>query len=334
MRPSNEELQQLDRDLDDLHREMIVMRREEFERDFLQRYHSNSLMCQQEEVKSPTSDPFGDIWGRTRSVYMGTPHDLVNTNWGVPTALAAWDVKNISALIRDIGWGTKLRHSVHQGRQYIILTGYPGLRRKLKGTRYGLTSTKLIEVGIGKYGIRGSSIKGLKISCHVAAGIEISEWIFGDEKIMTDLLGGIGVELIKAGIAAAVGFAVTAIIGTFVSAAALPIAIGAITVLVVGIGLNALDSHFKIKSSIKSGLRYAAANIESIHQTFSEIRQEHLQNYAEKKILDVGDQIIEGIYQEAKSWIIHQINHGQPFKPYWPEAPRLPSLPNFNPRGF
>ncbi|WP_263261199.1 hypothetical protein [Pseudomonas sp. RIT-PI-S] len=100
---------------------------------------------------------------------------------------------NIGRLLRDIGGlGTKVRISVHNGRQYLILTGYPGLRRVLRGTRYGIRNPQLVEVGIGRYGIRGTSISGFKLSCYVAVGVEVLEWIFNDEAVMTDLFAGIG----------------------------------------------------------------------------------------------------------------------------------------------
>ena len=87
-----------------------------------------------------------------------------------------------------------------------MLTGFPGLRNKLKGTRYGIRNPQLIEMGIGKYGIRGISISGLKLSCYVAVGIEVLEWVFDDEAVISDLLVGIGMEFIKAAIATLVGY--------------------------------------------------------------------------------------------------------------------------------
>lgn len=88
-----------------------------------------------------------------KSTYNGIPHTVVNTNCGVPAGMALIDIKNISILLRDIGgFGTEARISVHNGKQYLIITGYPGLRRKLKGTRYGVRNAQLLELGIGKYG--------------------------------------------------------------------------------------------------------------------------------------------------------------------------------------
>ncbi|MNF63308.1 hypothetical protein D3C84_450060 [compost metagenome] len=98
----------------------------------------------------------------------------------------------------------------------------------MKGTRYGIRNAQLVEVGIGKYGIRGSSVKGFKLSCYVAVGIEVLEWVFNDEAVLSDLFAGVGVKLIKAGIATAIGYAAAMAAGALFTAAAFPVAVGAV----------------------------------------------------------------------------------------------------------
>jgi len=55
--------------------------------------------------------------------------------------------------------------------------------------------------------------KGFKPCCYVAVGIEVAEWVFSDKHVMSDVFGGIGVELIKAGIASALGYAAAMAVG-------------------------------------------------------------------------------------------------------------------------
>lgn len=334
MSVSESQLSQLDREMDQNHREMVIMTLEDFhaQAQFAQQKHCATqppLACNRTQ-----GEMLNGTWQSVKSTYNGVPHSFVNTTWGVPTAMAAWDARNITAFIRDMnGIGTKVRYTVRNGKQYVVLTGYPGLRKTLNAPRYGIQNAKLVSMGVGKYGVRGSSIKGFKLSCYVAVAIEVAEWVFGDEHIMSDLFGGVGVELIKAGIASALGYAAALVVGSMATFAAAPVIAGAAMVFVVGWGLNALDTHYGIKSSVKAGLRYAVDKIEYLHQQASRISIEELQNYAEKKISNIASEVADNIYEEAKRWALKKLQPGDLNLPGWPstpELPSLPSLPSFN----
>lgn len=329
MSVSESQLSQLDREMDQNHREMVIMTLEDFhaQAQFAQQKHCATqppLACNRTQ-----GEMLNGTWQSVKSTYNGVPHSFVNTTWGVPTAMTAWDARNITAFIRDMnGIGTKVRYTVRNGKQYVILTGYPGLRKTLNAPRYGIQNAKLVSMGIGKYGVRGSSIKGFKLSCYVAVAIEVAEWVFGDEHIMSDLFGGVGVELIKAGIASALGYAAALAVGSLFTAAAAPVIAGALVVFAVGLGLNALDNHFGIKNAVKAGLRYAVDHIQAIHKTITEIKPADLRRYAEQTAADVAGKIADELYDEAKSWIIRKLRPDGIDLPTWPSAPRLPSMPS------
>ncbi|MFJ1337599.1 hypothetical protein ACIKP7_05585 [Pseudomonas caricapapayae] len=328
---SNSQLSQLDRELDHNQREMVVIAMDDLNAQTATVGASTSTTQAPQICARTQANLLSGMWHGTQSLYNATIHPFVNTNWGVPAALGAYDTYNVAALLRDIGGlGTKARVSTHNGRQYLILTGYPGLRNKLRGTRYGLRNAQLVDLGIGKYGIRGSSIIGFKLSCYVAVGVEILEWIFNDEAVMTDLFAGVGVELIKAGIASAIGYAAALAAGVFFTAAAAPAIIGAVVVLAIGIGLNAIDNHYGIKNSVKAGMRYAVDHIENIQEKITKISANDLQNYAEEAVANIAAEIADELYNEAKSWVIRKVQPREFNLPNWPEAPKLPKLPGFN----
>lgn len=101
MSVSESQLSQLDREMDQNHREMVIMSIEDF--------HAQAQLAQQ--AQGATQPPQvctrtqGDLltgtWNGVKSTYNGLPHTFVNTTWGVPTAMAAWDAKNIVGFIRD-----------------------------------------------------------------------------------------------------------------------------------------------------------------------------------------------------------------------------------------
>ena len=328
---SDTQLNKLDRDMDNNQQEMVVLSME----------HSYALIAEYNTSFGAGTQPplicartqpgmLDGLWGGTQSIYNATIHTAVNTTWATSTALGAYDAYNITRLLRDIGGiGTKIRISAKNGKQFVILTGYPGLRRRLNGTRYGIRNAELVEVGIGKYGIRGSSVAGFKLSCYVAVGIEVLEWIFNDEAVMSDLFAGVGVELIKAGIASAVGYAAAMAVGAVFTAAALPIVVGAVVVFAVGIGLNALDNKYGIKDSVKSGMRYAVDNVKLLHERATRITAKDLQRYTENIATQVVQGILDQAYDETKSWILRKIQPGDLPLPNWPKSPSLPNFSNF-----
>lgn len=251
----------------------------------------------------------------------------MNTNTGVPSALAAYDVYNFAKLYRDIGgFGTKVKISTHNGRKYLVLTGHAGLRNKLKGTRYGIRNPQLVEIGIGKYGIRGTSISGFKLSCYVAVGIEVLEWVFNDEAVMSDLFAGIGVELVKAGIASVLGYAVAMMIGGSGVAAAAPVFVGAVVVLIAGIVLNAMDNQHDIKKYLKAAMRRTSNQVENLYENFRIISSSELKEYLAEHITDPAVRLAEDLHTEAKAIILRQVKSYESIPP----APRIHSLPNFS----
>ncbi|QJI45465.1 hypothetical protein HKK52_32390 [Pseudomonas sp. ADAK2] len=328
---SDTQLDQLDRAMDSNQREMVVLSMDDANALIAERNTSSGIGTQPSQVCARTQPGMLDgLRGNTQSIYNSTVHSFVNTNWGVPSALGAYDAYNISRLLNDIGgFGTKIRISIKNGKQYVILTGHPGLRQRLKGTRYGIRNAQLVDVGIGKYGIRGSSITGFKLSCYVAVGIEVLEWIFNDEAVLADLFAGVGVELIKAGIASAIGYAIALAIGTIVTTAAIPVIFGAVIVFAVGFALNIIDNKYNIKNSVKAGMRYAVENIKYLSEQATRISAKDLQAYSEKVAVSIIQNLIDEAYDETKSWIIKKIQPGDiPFRS-WPSAPELPNFTNF-----
>jgi hypothetical protein len=328
---SDTQLDQLGHDVDQNQREMVVLSMEHANMLVMERNPSYGLGTQQPQI-CPRTQPsmFDGLKGGAQSIYNATFHSWVNTTWVVPSALGAYDAYNITRLLRNIGgFGTKVRISVKNGKQYVIITGYPGLRRELKGTRYGIRSAQLIEFGVGRYALQKDALKGFRISCYAAVGIEVVEWFFNDEAVLSDLFAGIGVELIKAGIATAIGYAAGMAAGAFFAAAALPAVAIAIVVLVVGVGLNELDNRYNIKNSVKSGMRYAVDNVAKLHEKFTRISAKDLQAYTEELATGIVQKIMDAAVDETKSWILKKIQPSELPLPNWPNAPELPNFSNF-----
>ena len=322
---SNAQLDALDRELDENQRELIILPMD----------GPVTRIPPFTTVPSPTKAPqictrtqpglLDGAWGKTQAAYNGTVHKYVNTNAGVPSALAAYDVYNFAKFYRDIGgFGTKVKISTHNGRQYLVLTGYPGLRNKLKGTRYGLRNPQLVEMGIGKYGMRGTSISGFKLSCYVAVGIEVLEWVFDDEAVISDLFVGIGIEFIKAAIATLVGYLAALAFGMAAPFAVVFVAAGAAFVLITGYQLNVLDKDYKIKETVKAAARNKLHEIEDILGKFTKIAIYQFQALIENNLPKESPNDIISFHGDSKSYVTRKIQtNGYGFAG-WPLPPRLP----------
>ena len=89
----------------------------------------------------------------------------------------------------------------------------------------------------------------------VSIGIESTDYILNDEKTMYDLVGAIGVEAVKGGLAMAFGVAVATAVGLAFTIAVLPLLVVVVGTAVAAIGLNWLDGHYGVKDAVISTLK-------------------------------------------------------------------------------
>lgn len=338
-----------DRQLDKNHTEMVVLEKRELALLLAERQQED-LSCIPLQAYSYSQPGLLDgLYGAIQPIYNDSIHQLVNTNWGAPTLLAANDIYDIRFLLQNIGgFGTEIRYSTYKGKEYVILTGRPGLRKVLKGTRYSARNQQLIELGIGRYGIQASAISAFKISCYFSGAIEVLEWIFSDEATIADLFGGIAVELAKAGLSVAIANACAVVMFGSLATAALPIVVFAAVGFIVSVALNVIDSELGIKTSVKAALNYAVENAQKLPERLEQVENDiiekynsiiseysaslaaakrDLYRYANKQIDRFTDEIIETAKEEASAWIKKKFPSR--FTPTtsglaWPTPPKMP----------
>jgi hypothetical protein len=148
------------------------------------------------------------------------------------------DTISLGKLLREMGIsGRATIKSMPGGKKYVVLSGYPGLRQTLTGTRYGIKNAKVVKLGIGPAGIAKSAIKGGGITIVLTVGADILQAVVNDEDLMTSKLGfTIVTDVGKAGIGAAIGYAASMLVAGTVSVAAAPVAAG----IIVGVGVSLL----------------------------------------------------------------------------------------------
>lgn len=186
----------------------------------------------------------------------------------------ATGVKNISKLIsyRDAeklvfrlqGLGIKAVTYMHNGTPYIKITGYPSVRQILNGTRYSITHPKILELGIGKAGLKAGIVSGARFCIYFSAAQRVTEFIFSSEHEVANFIGNITMDVAKAivtiyltqlALAMTTGLAAA-------SSIVIPISVSICIIVVLGIvittGLAYLDKKYKLSErlidAIKKGM--------------------------------------------------------------------------------
>ncbi|MEA9391757.1 hypothetical protein SJI19_14605 [Acerihabitans sp. TG2] len=180
----------------------------------------------------------------------------------------------------------------HKGTELIKLTGYPGIRKIVNAPVFALKNPKVVDLGIGKYGLKNSIISGARVTFYVAAAYRTLDFILNDETSLAEFIGSLATDIVKIGISSAIGWGVGA-----AAVACIPFISGPLVVVVsfgffAAWGLNKLDSKFGMTDKV-------VAYIEAAQQEFiAKAREMELEfwdlgaMYADL-MLDKGKKIIE-----------------------------------------
>ncbi|OCQ53373.1 hypothetical protein Ppb6_01421 [Photorhabdus australis subsp. thailandensis] len=201
-------------------------------------------------------------WKETKKAWVSaTQSDLgqVMVNYGTNGK----DVVTTSMVIAKLGdWGIKATVYVnHKGTELIKLTGYPGIRKILNAPVFALKNPKVVDLGIGKYGLNKSIIEGARLTFYVAAAYRTLDFILNDETSLAEFIGSLATDVVKIGIASAISWGVGAVTVELIPIVSVPL------VLVVGVGilaawgLNALDNKFGVTDRVVAYLEAAQQEV-------------------------------------------------------------------------
>ncbi|MGK7246701.1 hypothetical protein ACSPAH_17615 [Buttiauxella agrestis] len=161
---------------------------------------------------------------------------------------------------------------VINGKAYIKITGYAGVRRILTGTRYGATNPQMLEMAIGMRGFGTALIKGMKFCIYASLALRGVELIFKSDYHLVDFLVDIPMDIAKI-IVSSVAIGIVGGVMTFFS---FPVVI--IAGFIIGIGiilnnqLNHLDNEMGLSTDLKNKIRDAIIE----QQKMSEWDYQHL----------------------------------------------------------
>ncbi|MBW5823894.1 PAAR domain-containing protein [Yersinia kristensenii] len=207
------------------------------------------------------------------------------------------DVVTTSKLIVDLG-GLGIQATMyinHKGTELIKLTGYPGIRKVLNAPVFAAKNPKVVDLGIGKYGLNNSIVQGARLTFYVAAAFKTVDYIINDETSLTKFIGSLATDVVKIGISSAIAWGAGVGVGALTGVVAVNLVVVVGVGLVVSIGLNYLDKKFGFTDKL---VEY----IESAQQEFVEKARE-----LEADIWDIGAMYADNVLHKGKEIIEYEV---------------------------
>lgn len=251
-------------------------------------------------------------WKDTKTAWVETTQSDVGqvmVNYGVNGK----DVVTTSMIIARLGdFGIRATVYVnHKGTELIKLTGYAGVRKVLTAPVFALKNPKVVDLGIGKYGLKNSIISGARLTFYVAAAYRTVDFILNDATSLAEFIGSLATDVVKIGIASAISWGIGTIALGVVSTVAVPLVVVVVAGLVSAIGLNYLDDKFGFTDQV-------VKCIEGAQQEFVEKARE-----VEQGLWDLGAMYADKMLDKGKDVIEYEVRN------YIKEV-----LSNFNTRWF
>ncbi|MET4905959.1 hypothetical protein L9G71_14090 [Morganella morganii] len=167
-----------------------------------------------------------------------------------------YESTRLTRIIHEFGGlGVKAKEYVGKnGNVYIRLSGNPGVRAFLNGTKYLADNAKILYMGIGTQGQNDVSIKATRFSIVYSLAYRAVELIFKDEYTLTNFFVNVTMDMAKLAISMkvgglVVGYFVTA--GYLASGSVIAISLGIFVVgIAVSLILYEIDDYFGISESI------------------------------------------------------------------------------------
>lgn len=232
---------------------------------------------------------------------------------GVSYYASADDLRTLSKLVGDLGGiTTKAYLKSYGGKPHIILKGYPGLRRVLTGTKYGIKNPKVISMGLGKSGAIHAAKSGGILSIILLTTYRVADYFLTDDATLSQLIGKLATDVVKVGITTGVSITAAVVMGGF------SIAVGPIfAVVVIGFGvswiLGVADEKLGITDRLIDGLDELEAGIQS---TVASKKQE-----AAGMARKVVDSVVDYAIVSARRIVV---NTAQDYlRKYFPKIPRV-----------
>ena len=205
------------------------------------------------------------------------------------------DVVTASMLISQLGSvGIKATSYLNKsGTEMIKLSGYAGIRKVLNAPSFSAVNPKIVQVGIGKYGLANSIKSGAVLTFYVAAAYRIVDYILTDEQRLSEFIGSMATDVVKIGIASAITWGIGSVIVT--SFVVVNFGIVIVAGLATAVILNYLDDRYGITNQV---IEYLEKSQQEVVDKARDI---------EDGFWDLGSMILDGMLEAGKRVIEDEV---------------------------
>lgn len=185
----------------------------------------------------------------------------------------------------------------HKGTRLIKISGYAAIRKTLNAPVFAEMNPKIIEAGIGKFGLQKSIVEGTILGFVYVSVIDTIDFILNDETSLSQFIGTLATDLAKVGISSAALYGVG--LYTMTSFVVLNLAIVVIAGVGIAVVLNYLDKKYHVTDSL---VDFISPYIESAQQEFVEKSRE-----VSNDILDLGAMYMDGVLRKGRQVVESEI---------------------------
>lgn len=141
-----------------------------------------------------------------------------------------------------------------KGVEYVVISGYPGLRKFLNAPKYKPTNVKVADLVIGTSRLAKSAVKGTALSVVLITAADVLEAVLDDKQLLEAELGfKILTNVSKAVISGLAGFLAGISVAAMGAPVILPIAAAIVVGIVVG---QVLDNVFPTEEIVAAMVSY------------------------------------------------------------------------------
>lgn len=161
----------------------------------------------------------------------------------------------LKQVLADFGISGRVENRMFGGKRYVILRGYPGLRKYLRGTKYLSTNPRVVQFHTGRGSLGGRLRIHTIFTVVLVAGTVTADALLGVIP-PEDVTFVLGTELTKSGISI-LAAELTGLLLAGTGVAVLPVAGAMIVGIGVGLLLDYLDNRYGISEQVIAAMHDA-----------------------------------------------------------------------------
>lgn len=175
----------------------------------------------------------------------------------------------------------------------VIFKGWPAGRKLVSGTRYRVDNPKIIEMQVGKPGLKAAARESARFGIYLVVAVDVMDYLLRDTATFGQLLGSLTVDIPAVVLASAIGatagsfvagtsMAGLAVIGSFACG---PFLVAFIVGAAVGYGLFKLDENFHLTERLGDAYEGGLAKLGQVSRELGTAAEQRFRQLANSQLV-------------------------------------------------